>query len=168
MPEEEYVDMRNNEGYSEIKWWKVTYSKIHCQPPNSSTFSGSQLRDTRVLPAPIWWQHFTAIQKNKNPSHLPCLWINARPCSIWNMMFLIADSGNNLVLYRAKGKSYKSRFTNENGIHFCSIVRTCENIGSRANLTRFFDNTEQRKTTICPYTPNIVNYVTKKQWWNIL
>lgn len=33
------------------------------------------------------------------------------------MMFLIADSGNNLFLYGAEGKSYESRFTNENGAH---------------------------------------------------
>lgn len=88
---------------------------------------------------------FHCIQKNSNPDHLPCLWINASPCSIWYMIFLIADSGNNLFLYGAEEKSYKSRFTNENGIHFGCPVRTYEYISLHANLSRSFDNKEQRK-----------------------
>ncbi len=37
--------------------------------------------------AQIWW-----------PCDLPCLWINDSPCNIWKLIFLMTDSGNNLVL----------------------------------------------------------------------
>lgn len=41
--------MINNEGNSEIKLWKLMYSKIHCQPLNSSTFSGSRLQKAMMF-----------------------------------------------------------------------------------------------------------------------
>lgn len=50
--EQEHAEMINNEGNSEIKLQKITYSKIHYQPHNSSTSSGSQLQKTLMHPTP--------------------------------------------------------------------------------------------------------------------
>lgn len=78
--------------------------KIHCQSHFFTLFWESITKDKDVSCIFYLMTTFHCWSKADTPNHVPCLWINASPCSIWYIIFLIADSGNSLFLYKTERK----------------------------------------------------------------